>query len=165
MNNNTSKGGDNTMKNQMIPMIILACACAVGGFFGGMKYQQAQKPSFGQFANGNRQGAGGMTAGNGRTQTTGTGTARTGFRPVAGDIVNSDDKSITVKMQDGSTKIVLVTTKTTINKASEATIVDLKTGEKVNVFGTENTDGSVTAQTIQLNPILRSAVDGGAPGN
>lgn len=58
-------------------------------------------------------------------------------------------------MQDGSSKIVLFSDKTEINKAAEATKEDLKVGEKVAVFGTENSDGSVTAQNIQLNPQLR----------
>lgn len=43
----------------------------------------------------------------------------------------------------------------TINKATTATKSDLKTGEKVAVFGTPNSDGSVTAQSIQLNPMFR----------
>lgn len=68
----------------------------------------------------------------------------------------SDDKSITVKLQDGSSKIILITDKTVINKAAEATKDDLKGGEKVAVFGEINSDGSVTAQNIQLNPILRA---------
>lgn len=78
-----------------------------------------------------------------------------GFRPVAGEILKQDEKSITVKLNNGGSKIVLVTDKTEINKASQATKTDLKIEEKVSLFGTENTDGSVTAQNIQLNPISR----------
>lgn len=72
--------------------------------------------------------------------------------PTAGEIIGADEKSITVKLQDGSSKIVLLSEKTQINKAEKATKEDLKKGEKVAVFGTENPDGSVTAQNIQLNP-------------
>lgn len=131
------------MKNTVIT-VILVLVVGAGGFFGGMKYQQGKRPDFArQFGQGQ-----GVRAGQGQGN-------RQGFRPVNGEIISSDDKSITVKLQDGSSKIVLFSDKTTINKAAEATKDDLKSGEKVAVFGTENSDGSVTAQSIQLNPILR----------
>jgi len=59
-------------------------------------------------------------------------------------------------LQDGSSRIVIVSETTQINKAEQATKTDLKIGEKVAVFGQENSDGSVTAQNIQLNPTFRS---------
>lgn len=129
------------MKNNNF-LIIAVVAILVGavGFFGGMKYQQGKKPSFDR----NRMGQG-QLQGN-----------RAGFRPVNGEIISSDEKSITVKMQDGSSRIVMLTEKTEINKAASGTKDDLKVGENVAVFGQENSDGSVTAQSIQLNPILRN---------
>lgn len=125
-------------------MVAVAVLVGAGAFFGGMKYQQGKRPNFArQFGNMPGQaGQAGRTGGN-----------RTGFRPVNGEIISSDDKSITVKLQDGSSKIVLFSDKTEINKASSGAKEDLKTGEKVMVVGTENSDGSVTAQSIQLNPI------------
>src|SRR4030042_6179104 len=134
------------MKNKNIIITILLLIIIAGGaFFAGMKYQQKKIPSFtGQFANGQnlRNGNGQARIGN-------------GFRPVNGEIIGSDDKSITVKLQDGSSKIVLFSDTTQINKADTGTKEDLKVGETVAVFGTDNSDGSVTAQNIQLNPVLR----------
>ncbi|MDP2860713.1 MAG: DUF5666 domain-containing protein [bacterium] len=74
--------------------------------------------------------------------------------PVSGEIIGRDDKSITVKLQDGTSRIVMFSDNTPINKASEGTKEDLKVGEKVTVFGTENSDKSVTAQNIQLGDRL-----------
>jgi hypothetical protein len=74
---------------------------------------------------------------------------------VNGEIIAADEKSITVKLQDGSSKIVLLSDKTEINKTASTTKEDLKVGEKVAAFGTENSDGSVTAQSVQLNPRFR----------
>lgn len=135
--------------NTILIAIVLAVVVGVIGFFAGMEYQKSQaRQSFaqgglrGQFAN----GASGVRGGNG-----GNGAAR----PVYGDILSLNDNSITVKMQDGSTKIVLVTGSTTINKATEGSKSDLTEGERVGVFGTTNSDGSVTAQNIQLNPNVR----------
>ncbi len=72
---------------------------------------------------------------------------------VMGEISSNDSNSITVKMANGSSKIVLFTEKTSINKATQAVFSDLKVGERVMIFGSTNTDGSVTAQNVQLNPI------------
>jgi hypothetical protein len=141
------------MKNSLVLTIILVILIGIGSFFGGMKYGQSQRRSaFGQFANSNISGQRGLTNGN---------RVGNGFRPINGDIINSDANSITVKMSDGSTKIVIVSGSTSINKAAQATIADLTTGQKVAVFGQTNSDGSVTAQSIQLNPIER--LPGGNP--
>jgi len=132
------------MKNSIIIAILVAIIVGGGAFFGGMKYQQSrQRSNFRQLT-----GQMGQRLGNGGN--------RMGFRPVNGEILSSDDKSITVKLQDGSSKIVLISDKTEINKAAGATKEDLKTGEKVAIFGQENSDGSVTAQNVQINPTLRN---------
>lgn len=80
---------------------------------------------------------------------------RRGIRPVNGEIIDKDNKSITVKLPDGQTKIVLLSEKTVVRKTQEGKTDDLKKGETVAVFGNENSDGSVTAQNIQLNPQFR----------
>jgi hypothetical protein len=124
-------------KNLIIVGVIAAVIFGAGGFFAGIKYQQLRRTAlFNQMDNRNGQG-----------QVRGT-----NFRPVNGEIINTDDKSITVKMQDGSSKIVLFSDQTQINQATTAAKSDLKTGQIVAVFGTSNSDGSVTAQSIQLNP-------------
>jgi hypothetical protein len=139
--------------NKYLPTILVAIIVGTGAFFGGIKYQQTKAGSlpnnfsnrqFGQMGqNGFRQDA--------------NGTNRQGFQPVSGEILSNDGKTITVKMTDGSSKIVLFNDKTTINKAESATTADLKAGEKVAVFGQTNSDGSVSAQNIQLNPVNRMA--------
>ena len=83
------------------------------------------------------------------------GQAGAGFRPVAGEILSMDDKFITVKLPDGSSKIVLFSDKTAIDKSATGTKEDLTVGMRVAVFGQDNSDGSVTAQNIQLNPMFR----------
>lgn len=141
------------MKNNNLITLVLILVFTGAGFYGGMKYQQSQRGNFsGQFGNGQ-----GLIR-NGRTGGTGI-NGRGGFRPVAGEIISADEKSITVKLQDDSSKIVLINTKTVINKAQTVDKSELKVGEKVSVFGSENSDGSVTAQNVQLNPIQR--IDGG----
>lgn len=131
------------MKNNIIAtVVIVALVVGAGGFFAGMKYQESKSQS-NRFANfqGARMGNFGQRA--------------QGVRAVNGEIISTDDKSITVKLSDGSSKIILLTDTSTVNKSSEGSKSDLKTGEKVAVFGTENSDGSVTAQNIQLNPTFR----------
>lgn len=123
--------------NLILVSIILVIVAGVGGFLGGMTYQKSQRPGLGaQLSRGNFQGRFGNQ----------------GSRPVLGQVVSIGDKSVTVKMQDGSTKIVIISGSTSINKAAQGTISDLKEGTTIAAFGTANSDGSITAQNIQINP-------------
>lgn len=106
-----------------------------------MKYQKTKVPAFAR----NFPGARGGTNTNGTPR-------NTDFRPVNGEVISADDKSITVKLDDGSSKIVLLSDATQINQATTAAKADLKVGVKVTAFGQTNTDGSVSAQSIQINP-------------
>lgn len=154
-------------QKQMLITAVLVLVVGVLAFAGGMYFQKGRQSIFGrqmgagQFG-GNvtfSQGGGGrgMTAGvvGGAAGGANGGTRAMGIRPVDGEIIATNDQSITVKLADGSSKIVVLSANATINKASEATKADLKVGEKVAVFGQVNADGSVTAQSIQLNPVLR----------
>lgn len=131
------------MKNSLIVTIVVAVIIGALAFYGGTRYQ------LGKLRSGFPQG---------RNNQFGQRSNNTGIRPINGEILKADDKSITVKLQDGSSKIVILSDSTSINKAAEGTKSDLKTGEKVMVIGTTNSDGSVTAQNIQLNPINRGGL-------
>lgn len=123
--------------------LIIAVVVAAAAFFGGMQYQKSQRPTaFARFGDGrfgqNRQFSG-----------------RNGQNVVTGNIVSADDNSVTVKLSDGSSKIVILSSNTAISKQASGSKSDLKSGERVAVIGTPNSDGSVTAQSISLNPQFR----------
>jgi len=73
-----------------------------------------------------------------------------------------EDKSITIKLSDGSSKIVLYTDKTTYEKSIDGSRTDLQNGQQVMVLGTQNSDGSITAQSVQINPRARPNASGNA---
>lgn len=135
-------------KNKNLLLVIVGVvALIIGGgigFFGGTKYQQSKTQTrFTQFANGgNFMGRTGM---NGRF-----GTGGANAMAVRGEIISADTNSITVKMSDGSTKIVVLGSSTMIAKTTTGSTSDLTNGANVIVFGTTNSDGSVTAQNIQI---------------
>jgi FlaG/FlaF family flagellin (archaellin) len=131
-------------KNTIIIIAIaLVMIAGIGGFLGGMQYQKSQPRAFGQFAGRNFGGANGQGGQFGQN---------VNFRPVRGQVLNAGSNSLTVKLSDGSTKIVVLSTSTTFVKSQKAASTDLKTGDTVNVLGTQNSDGSVTAQDVQINP-------------
>ncbi|MCL5676101.1 MAG: DUF5666 domain-containing protein [Patescibacteria group bacterium] len=134
------------MKNSLATTVLVAVIVAVLGFFGGIKYQQMQRTNLG-FGNGQFQGGSAGQSGGRQFNRNGN-----GFRPVVGQIISSDANSITVKLQDGSSRIVLLSGTTKIDKTSPAAKSDLTVGQTVSAFGTVNPDGSMTAENIQLNP-------------
>ena len=127
---------------------IIVVLVGAGSFYGGMKYAQNQAAtSRQQFTQQFRGGSGG--AGGAGVQRAGIGGAG-GF--VTGDIISKDDKSITVKLNDGGSKIVFFSDSTNIGTIAKGQSSDLVVGKQVSINGSANSDGSVTAQMIQLRP-------------
>ena len=138
------------MKDKIITWAVIG-AIIIGGsaFYGGMRYaegQAAQGFRGGNFANAQGDRAGRFSgAPNGAFNGSG---ARGGL--TAGEIVSKDDKSITVKLPDGGSEIVFLSDTTEVVKTASSTVSNLAVGDTVTVMGPPNSDGSITARTIEL---------------
>jgi len=133
-------------KNNLSIMVAIILIAGAAGFYGGMKYGQT-KQTVGsrqnpmnfqgrQFGNGSNVGARNRGA-NGA-----------GF--INGEVIKKDDTSITVKLSDGGSKIVFLNASSSVMKSTAGSVTDLEVGKAVSVNGTLNSDGSVTAQMVQL---------------
>ena len=145
-------------------MVIVGIAVGLAGFYGGMQYQKSQPGERnGNFRYGQNAQGGQMMMVRGEN---GGRTGGRGFGGGAniGEIINVDTNSITIKLSDGSSKIINVTNKTTISKTDTASKADLKNGDTIAAFGTPNSDGSIDSQNIQLNPMFRMGGPGGQQG-
>ena len=140
----------NHMKNYWIILAVAVIVVGAGSFYGGMKYGQSTVSSVGRGAFAGDAAMRG--ARNGQPGRVGQGRA-VGDAFVNGDILSSDDKSITVKLRDGGSKIVFYTSSTMMQKSTGAVSADLQTGKTVMVTGNANSDGSVTANSIQLRDV------------
>lgn len=140
------------MKNNLLVTIIVALVVGATGFYGGTLYQKSQASNFASLGYNPGGPNMGRRFGNGNGQ-----------RPVVGKVISQDANTLTIQLIDGSSKIVDITGKTTYSKTSTASASDLKTGDTVAAIGPVNSDGSITAQTIQLNPTFRMRPQGTPP--
>ena len=69
-----------------------------------------------------------------------------------GEIISKDDKSITIKTREGSSKIIYFSNSTTIGKTVDGSVSDLNIGNQVMVNGKNDSSGVITAQNIQIRP-------------
>lgn len=123
----------------IITTIVVLLVVAGGAFYGGILYGKSQnaRPSF---ANGNFQGL---------RNRQGT----TGGSFTSGSIISKDSNSITLQLgTNAGSKIIFYSGATQINKTALGTASDLATGTSVSVTGTTNSDGRITAQSIQIRP-------------
>jgi len=141
----SAKGGSASggKKNQtIIIFIIIVVLIGAGAFYGGMQFEKSQANAVQEQR---RQAFGGQGLNlNGRPGN--------GSNFVNGAIIAQDDKSVTLKLSDGGSKIIFFSDSTQITKSATGAIADLTTGENLMVTGTTNADGSITAQTIQIRP-------------
>ncbi|PIU73341.1 hypothetical protein COS78_02810 [Candidatus Shapirobacteria bacterium CG06_land_8_20_14_3_00_40_12] len=138
------------MLNKNILLVVVLVLLVAGGSFGvGYKVAQLKTRATiaGRFGDMRTQGLGQGTGQNGVKRSAGI-----GRNQIAGDIIALDDKSLTLKMIDGSSKIILLSDSMMVNKTTAAAKGELKVGGKIAVFGAVNTDGSVTASSIELDP-------------
>lgn len=142
--------------NKNLVILITAIVVSLGaGFFGGLEYQKSKKVNnFGNNPPGLQQGT---TTRNGSGIKNGN---PGGSQPVSGEITSVDNGSLTVKTQDGGSKIVVLSSTTKINLSTEGSVSDLKAGDNIMVIGTTGTDGTVTATTVSIGATLL-----GVPGN
>jgi len=147
-------------KNLPIVPITISTVCLIIGLVVGFFVGKSRTPSFpgrGQMSANiqNRTGSNGAQRGSGSN-------FQNGFKQVMGEISKIDDSSITVKTPDGGSKIILISSSTTFNKATETTKSDLQVGTNISVSGDNNSDGSVTGKTINIvniqNPNISPSV-------
>lgn len=139
------------MKKIIVPIVVLLVV-AGGAFFGGMKYGES-KNQIGSNSKGfqNFQNLGANASG---TLPGGQLNNRSGSNFVQGEIIAKDEKSITVKISDGGSKIIFYSDTTEVDKFTTGTPSDLEIGKTVSITGKTNDDGSITAQSIQLRPAV-----------
>lgn len=132
------------MKKEMVYSMIVGVICGVVGFGGGYTVGKKTVPAGGpgQFA-GMRNG----TGQNGQPRM-----FAKGNNLITGEVVSVDATSLTVKLRDGSSKVILMSEKTSVGKAVEGKKEDIIKGAQVMVGGESNSDGSLTATSVQIRP-------------
>ena len=135
---------------RMQSWIVLAVAVLViggGAFYGGMQYSRYSMTA----GRADRfQGAGGPGMAN---RTAGSDSF------TSGEVLSKDDKSITVKLTDGGSKIIFVSGTTQVMKSDTGSLADLTVGQQVSASGTANTDGSINATSVQIRPNVPTTTD------
>jgi hypothetical protein len=127
-------------KTLYIIFAVVILAVAGGSFYGGMAYkasQTPQRPSTSGFRN--------------------SGRFATGNSFVSGNIIAKDNQSITVKDRSGSSRIIFYSATTEVGKFVTGALNDIQVGQTVMASGKTNSDGSISATSIQIRPALPSA--------
>lgn len=145
--------------NTKIVLVYIGAAIilGVGSFYGGMKYGQNKSP-LGNFSRQNfqnlseeqRQQFMQERGRDGTLAKRNGGEEGTNF--LSGEVIAKDEEGITIKMHDGSSKIIFFSGSTEIRKFIKESIDAVEVGEQISVSGDQNPDGSYSAKTVQIEP-------------
>lgn len=147
------------MKKFLPIIIIVAVIFGATAFYSGMLYGQSKKPvslssqgNINNFRNLTPEQRQQMMQSGGFNNRSKGANRQDGANFTSGEVISKDDKSLTVKLRDGGSKIIFYSDTTQIMKLASSTMTDLNVGETISANGTANSDGSITAQSIQVRP-------------
>lgn len=134
---------------KIAPVVMIVFIVGVIGFYAGTKYggNKSAMPLNGRIQLGSQN----MRPGGGNTM---MGQRGQGGGFLGGEIISKDATTITVKLSDGGSKIVFLSSSTPVMKSVGGSLNDLSIGENITVTGSTNPDGSVIAGSIQLRSVL-----------
>jgi hypothetical protein len=146
--------GVRTLKNKINnnmnkTLIITAVVALVVGLGVGYEGANLLHPATTQTARGSFSGTGSFARTGGTAGASGNGL-------LSGTVAAKDSGSITLNTRDGSSHVVLITPDTTVSKSVSGSQSDVSVGSTIIVTGTTNSDGSVSASSIQLRPAVPS---------
>lgn len=126
------------MKKYLVHIVwlVIAIIALGGGFFWGKASGAASRA------------AGFAGAYSSSTRRTAAGAAGGGL--VTGAIATMGSSSITLQLANGNSEVVFYSTSTSVSEPTMVSVNALKVGTNVMVAGMSNSDGSLTAQTIQV---------------
>ncbi len=131
----------------LIIFVALFLVGGASGFFGGTQYQKSKSPlsslqRFGAMA--------GNFNGDPTSQRRGLAEGQTA---VSGEVISKDATSLTIKLPDNSSKVILLTNDVPVRQTTESNLESVKVGESVMIQGQQNQDGSITAQLVQVGQV------------
>ena len=140
------------MKKYLVHIVwlVIAIVALGGGFFWGKASGAATRAAgfAGAYSSSTRRAAGGAAGGG----------------LVTGTIATIGSSSITLQLANGNSEVVFYSTSTPVSEPTKVSVNTLKVGTTVMVGGTSNSDGSLTAQTIQVRPAGTSGGYGAGSG-
>jgi hypothetical protein len=136
------------MNKTVITAIMVAIIFGGGGYYFGTQQAASSTTPTGAAAFAGRTGGAGRFGG---------GAAGGGF--TTGTIISTGSGTMTIQMPTSTstsattgTKIVLFDSNTVVSELQTVPVSNLAVGQSVTVSGTANSDGSVTATSIQVRP-------------
>ncbi len=133
--------------------VIVAIIALIGGFFWGKGSAGSSRVALG--------GAGAYAS---STRRFGGGAGTTGGGLAIGQIASVGSDSFTLQLANGNSEVVFYSTSTPVTEPTIVSPDALNVGTNVMVVGTANSDGSVTAQSIQVRTAAAGPGYGGNGG-
>lgn len=135
------------MNKKIIINSIIACVLGIALFYGGFLYGKSSTIQVDQRG----QGFGSGSVGAMRTSRSGSNSGGMGMGGfISGEVISKDDQGVTVKLRDGGSKIVFISPSTKIVKDTVSSLNDVVVGSQVSINGSSDTNGSITAQSVQI---------------